>query len=254
MASFPELVVLSSVMGLSIYLSLPIILRKAVRSRTITVLNAAAIGILVFLLADIFSDAAPILYPNSGYVGDPLYVAVFGVCVAACFLVLYSTEHPPGGRHPNQTPMGLALIVAAAIGFQNLTEGLVFGSAWAAGAVALSTVVFVGFSLQNVTEGFPITSPLVGLGDRRLGAIAAIFLLGGLPTIVGGVVGFFYNSKLLDVVFDSLAIGAILYTIVPMLRISFRPADPPEPTYLKQRLVYLGLLLGFMVGFAVNAI
>jgi len=256
MANFPELVVLSSVMGLAIFLSLPIVLRKAVRSRTITVLNAAAIGILVFLLADIFSDVAPTLYPNPSdpYVADPTYVVVFAVCVAACFLVLLATEHPPGGRHRTLSPMGLSLMVASAIGFQNLTEGLVFGSAWAAGAVALSTVVFVGFSLQNVTEGFPITAPLVGKGDRRILLIAAIFLLGGLPTILGGVLGFFYSSTLLDVVFDSLAIGAILYTIVPMLRISLRPADPPEPTYLKQRLVYLGLLLGFLVGFAVNAI
>jgi len=256
MASFPELVVLSSVMGFSIYLSLPIILRKAVRSRTITLLNAAAIGILVFLLADIWGDVAPILYSNSSspYVADPTYVVVFAVCVSACYLALFSTEHPPGSRHRPQSPMGLAVIVAGAIGFQNLTEGLVFGSAWAAGAVALSTVVLVGFSVQNVTEGFPITAPLLGMADRRMGAIAAIFLLGGLPTIVGGVVGFYYSNTTLIVVFDSLAIGAILYTIVPMLRISFRPADPPEPTYLKQRLVYVGLVVGFLVGFAVNAI
>ncbi len=254
MASFLELVVLSSLMGLAIFLSLPVVLLKAVRSRTVTLLNAAAIGILVFLLADIFSDAAAFLYPNGALVGNARYMVAFGLGVAACYLVLFATEHPPQGRHRPQSPMGLSVIVAAAIGFQNLTEGLVFGAAWAGGLVALSTVVFVGFSLQNVTEGFPITAPLVGQGDRRVGAIVAVFLLGGLPTVIGGIAGYFYHNALLDVVFDALAIGAILYTIVPMLRISFRPADPPEPTYLKQRLVYIGLLIGFLVGLAVNAI
>ena len=65
MANFPELVALSTVMGLSIYLSMPVILYKRMASRTITVLNSAAIGILIFLLADIFSDVSPIIYPGS---------------------------------------------------------------------------------------------------------------------------------------------------------------------------------------------
>jgi hypothetical protein len=50
------LVALSAVMGLSIFLSMPIVFRKAMSSRTITLLNSAAIGILVFLLADLFLD------------------------------------------------------------------------------------------------------------------------------------------------------------------------------------------------------
>jgi zinc transporter, ZIP family len=256
MGGFLELIALSCVMGFSIYLSLPIVLKKAVRSRTITLLNAAAIGILIFLLADIWGDVAPTIYsnPSNPYVASPTYFAIFLVAVAACYLVLFASEHPPGGRHRPQSPMGLSLIVAGAIGFQNLTEGLVFGAAWSSGLLALSTVVLVGFSIQNVTEGFPITAPLVGQKERRLSVIAGILFLGGFPTIAGAALGYFYSSPELNLVFDSLAIGAILYTIVPMLRISFRPSDPPEPTYLKQRLVYLGLLLGFLVGFAVNAI
>ena len=148
----------------------------------------------------------------------------------------------------------MALIIALAIGFQNLTEGLVFGAAWAAGTVGLIGVIFVGFFLQNVTEGFPITSPFFGKAERRVGLLALFFLVGGLPTIAGGLVGYYWASTYLDILFDGLAIGAILYVILPMLRIAFRPADPPDATYLKQRLTYIGILAGFLIGFAVNAL
>jgi zinc transporter, ZIP family len=254
MADFPALVALSAAMGLSIYLSMPIIFRKAVGSRTITLLNSGAIGILVFLLADLFLDVGPTIYsdPTSGYLADGTYAFVFVLSVGLCFMILFFAEHRSKGS--SLSPAGIALIVALAIGFQNLTEGLVFGSSWAAGVAGLTTVVFVGFFLQNITEGFPITSPLLGAAERRAGMISIFFLIGGLPTIIGGVTGYFYNSEMLDLVFDSLAIGAILYSIIPMLRVAFRPADPPQATYLKQRLTYVGILAGFLVGFVVNAL
>jgi len=253
-ANFLLLAALATVMGLSIYLSLPIVLMKSMRSRTMTVLNAAAIGILVFLLADVFSNAAAIIYtnPSSSYLANPVYALTFALSVSLCFLVLYLVEHRSRGTA--LTPSMTALIIALAIGFQNLTEGLVFGAAWAAGTLGLVGVIFTGFFLQNVTEGFPIASPLLGRADKRLGVVALLFLVGGLPTVAGGIVGYFLTSNFLNLVFDSLAIGAILYCILPMLRIAFRPADPPDATYLKQRLTYLGVLLGFLVGFAVNAI
>ncbi len=253
MSTFAELVVLSFAMGFSIFLALPVILLKASRSRTMTLLNAAAIGILVFLLADIFSDVSPIIYTSGGYVANGGFAIAFFLAVALCFGLLFLLEHRPTSR-TSFTPLTTSLIVAIAIGFQNLTEGLVFGAAWAAGAVALSTVVFVGFFLQNITEGFPITSPLLGKSERRLGLISGFFLVGGIPTIVGGVAGYFYNSAFLVVIFDALAIGAILYCLLPMLRVALRPADPPEATYTKQRLVYLGVAIGFLLGFAVNAV
>ncbi|HXY46536.1 MAG TPA: hypothetical protein VEK13_01375 [Thermoplasmata archaeon] len=254
MANFPLLVALATLMGLSIYISMPIILMKSSRSRTMTVLNAAAIGILIFLLADVFSDASTIIYTNatSSYLASPGYAITFGVAVAVCFVALYLIEHR--SRNANLTPTMMALIIALAIGFQNLTEGLVFGAAWAAGTVGLIGVIFVGFFLQNVTEGFPITSPFLGKTERRVGLLSLFFLVGGLPTIAGGLVGYYWASAFLDLVFDALAIGAILYCILPMLRIAFRPADPPDATYLKQRLTYVGILAGFLIGFAVNAL
>ncbi len=254
MASFPTLLALATVMGFSIYLSMPILLRKSTGSRTITLLNSAAIGILIFLLADLFLDVGPTIYSNatSEFLANPTYATIFVVAVGGTFLALFFAEHRSKGA--TLAPEGLALIVALAIGFQNLTEGLVLGSSWASGALGLTTVVFVGFFLQNITEGFPIAAPFLGNVERRVGLIAGFFLIGGLPSVIGGVTGYFYNDPTLDLTFSSLAIGAILYSIIPMMRMAFRPAQPPDATYLKQRLTYVGILLGFLVGFAVNAL
>jgi zinc transporter, ZIP family len=264
MSDFLTFLLLTSAMGLSIFLSLPVILAKGMRSRTIVFLNAAAIGILVFLLADIFSDVAPLIAGSADYLTVPRLDVVFTGSVVVVYALLYAIDHRrsatvvtagPSTALPSTdaSPTRLAVIIAFGIGLQNLTEGLVFGAAWTAGALGLLVVIFVGFFLQNVTEGFPIVSPFLGQSKYNLPLLAGLFLLGGVPTILGGVVGYFYSSVTLDVLFDSLAIGAILYVIVPMLKVAFRPEPTPIESYLKQRLVYFGLLTGFVIGFLVNA-
>ena len=147
------------------------------------------------------------------------------------------------------------MIIALGIGLQNLTEGLVFGANWTAGVLGVLAVVFVGFFLQNVTEGFPIASPFLGTEARRgVPMMAGLFLVGGLPTIVGGAVGYFWSNNLFLVIFDALAIGAIAYVILPMLRVAFRPLDTREASVRRNQLVYLGAMVGFALGFVVNAI
>jgi zinc transporter, ZIP family len=264
MADFLTFFVLTALMGLSIFLSLPVILAKSMRSRTIVFLNAAAIGILVFLLADIFSDVAPLIAGSADYLTVPYLDVVFVAAVGGIFAFLYVIDHqrpapvegsPAGAAAAmvEHTPSRLALIIAVGIGLQNLTEGLVFGEAWVHGVLGLLIVIFLGFFLQNVTEGFPIVSPFLGQEKTDLRTVAALFLVGGLPTIAGGAIGYFYNNGTLDVLFDALAIGAILYVVVPMLKVSFRPESTPLGSFQKQRLVYFGLLVGFLLGFLVNA-
>jgi zinc transporter, ZIP family len=251
MANFNELVVLSAVMGLSIFLSLPIVLKKAMGSRTVVLLNAGAIGILVFLVADVYSNAAVIIFP-SGYVGDWTAMGLFLLGFLVAFLLLFAMARPSPGAQA-APPNSVALIIAVAIGFQNLTEGLVFGASWALGLSGVLLVIFAGFFLQNVTEGFPICAPYLGSDRPPLRRLTGFFLIGGLPTIGGGMLGYYWNSNYLDVFFDALAIGAIAYALLPMIKTALRPAATAEETRVRQDMIYVGLAVGFAVGFLVNA-
>jgi zinc transporter, ZIP family len=268
MGDFWIFMALTAAMGLSIFLSLPVVYSKKAQGRWAIGLNAAAIGILVFLLADVFSDVSPILYPH-GYVANLGYSVAFGISFLVAFLGLYFVDNIPRNAPrgvdagtssdpspgPDTVPRRTALIIALGIGLQNLTEGLVFGVNWTLGALGILAVVFVGFFLQNVTEGFPIASPFLGTNARRgVAMMAGLFLVGGLPTLVGGAIGYFWSNNLFLVIFDALAIGAIAYVILPMLRVAFRPLATKELSVRRNRLVYIGVMLGFALGFAVNAL
>jgi zinc transporter, ZIP family len=252
MLPFVEFVALSAVMGLSIFLALPIVLHPRARGRGATVLSAAAIGILLFILADIFGNVLPLLASPAAFQTQWEPDAVFLVAVLAAFLALVAIERPRDKPRSN-APAYTALVIAIGIGFQNLTEGLVFGSVWPAQETGLLAVIFVGFVLQNITEGLPIASPFLATGERPVRLLVWLFLLAGIPTILGAGLGYFANSASLDLAFDGLAIGSIAYVLLPMTKGAFRPAATPEATARKERLVYLGVLLGFAVGFLVNA-
>ncbi|MFG1530228.1 MAG: hypothetical protein AAFA34_03010 [Thermoplasmata archaeon] len=256
---------LTVAIGLSIFLSFPIVLnRRAMGGRTLVLLNAGAIGILAFLLADIFSDVAPLIASSTtAYLTDPALDLIFVVGVALAFGLLTLVEgRPIGGSvspaetEPTESAWRISFIIALGIGFQNLTEGLVFGAAWSAGQVGLLSVVFVGFFLQNITEGFPIVSPLLGHADAsaRWRRLSGLFLIGGVPTILGGFIGFRFSPVPLLIFFGALAMGAILYVVLPMLRGALRPQATAEATRYRARLVYWGILVGFLVGFVVNAL
>ena len=256
MNDFLLFMVLTSVMGLSIFFSLPVVYSKRAQGRWAVGLNAAAIGILVFLLADIFGDVAPILYP-SGYVANFGYSVAFAVAFVGAFVGLYAVDNFPrrAAAAREGGPRVTALIIATGIGLQNLTEGLVFGVNWTQGAIGILAVVFVGFFFQNVTEGFPIAAPFLGTTERRrVPTMVGLFLIGGLPTLIGGAIGYFWSNDLFLVLFDALAIGAIAYVVLPMLRIAFRPLDSAEAALRRNRIVYLGVMAGFLLGFVVNAI
>jgi zinc transporter, ZIP family len=255
MGDFGLFMILTAAMGLSIFLSLPIVYSKRAQGRWAVVLNAGAIGILLFLMADVFSDVSPILYP-SGYVANLGYTIAFLLAFLAAFGGLYFVDNLPSRVASADTgPRTTALIIALGIGLQNLTEGLVFGVNWTAGALGILAVVFVGFFLQNVTEGFPIASPYLGSGVKsRISTLFGLFLIGGVPTLLGGAIGYYWSNNLFLVIFDALAIGAIAYVILPMLRVAFRPLESRELSVARNRIVYVGVMLGFAIGFLVNAL
>jgi ZIP family zinc transporter len=236
-------------MGFSIYLTFPLVVSRSMGHNKTKLLNAIAIGILIFLIGDVFLDAAQSLYNGTlyGYGTSPAYDAIFTGAMAVGFLALLLAGHR---RKISLTPTQLSLIIALGIGFQNLTEGLLFGALGASiGFTGVTLAVLVGFILQNLTEGFPIAAPFAGPSGaaRPIGVIAGALAVGGVPTVMGGAVGFYLNATAFDMVFYGLAVGTMLYVILPMLRNLLTGADAARTS-----VAYAGVFVGFVIGFLVN--
>jgi ZIP family zinc transporter len=104
------------------------------------------------------------------------------------------------------------MTIAVAIGLHNFAEGLAIGVSAKAGAIGLATVLIIGFSLHNATEGFGIVGPLGGVRPSWAWLGVAGLIAGG-PTFLGTIVGYQVNSDPLELVFYALAGGAILYVM-----------------------------------------
>ena len=211
---------LGLVAGVTILLGLPIgrLRRPAPALRAL--LNAVAVGVLLFLVWDVLSAAwEPIdaalgeVHAGHGGLGAAVgYGALFagGLAVGLLGLVGYErwmgrrsaaprpANFGPGAAHAAELEQGgsrtlswtparrLALLIAVGIGLHNFAEGLAIGQAAAAGEIGLATLLVVGFALHNATEGFGITAPLAGdtdgNGTARRPSWALLLVLG----LIGG--------------------------------------------------------------------
>ncbi|MHB1709302.1 MAG: ZIP family metal transporter [Thermoplasmataceae archaeon] len=240
---------LSAIMGLSILITLPLVIGRRLSATKAKFLGAVAVGILIFLVADLFTDSAGIMYNGSieGYGTNAYFDLVFTLSLVSGFFLLFLAE---SRTKSSSSPYKLSLFIAIGIGFQNLSEGLVFGSSYnSIGLVGVTLVILAGFILQNITEGFPIASPFIGKQGLKVIPMVLLFLLGGVPTIIGGGAGYFYSSTTLNLVFDGIAIGTMFYVILPILRSILKDTDASTI-----KLVYIGSFLGFLLGFFVNLI
>ena len=85
---------------------------------------------------------------------------------------------------------------------------MAIGAAFALGEVALGTVLIIGFTLHNTTEGLAIVSPLAQ--ERvRVRDLVQLGVIGGAPTIAGAWLGGFLYSPVWSVVFLAIGAGAI---------------------------------------------
>jgi zinc transporter, ZIP family len=268
-----SIALLGAIAGLTIFLGLPIGRVRTPMPKTKALLNAVAIGILVFLLWDVLDhawspvDAALSKHDYAVAVRDG---AVMLGCIAIGLIGLVyfdrwiarrarrarmARPEGPGAAVAAARPAGvsrsaaveLSLLIAVGIGLHNFGEGLAIGNSAAAGELSLAVLLVIGFGAHNATEGFGIVAPLAAADVRpSWGRLALLGLIGGGPTFLGTLVGEQVTSDVLSIAFLALAAGSILYVVIELLAVARAMALKEITTW--------GILLGLALGFMTDAI
>ena len=260
--SASQIALLGAIAGFTIFLGLPLGRIRTTMPRLRSLLNAVAVGILVFLLFDVLEHAwEPIDEAAADRHAGPAlgYGLILGLGIAVGLLGLIYFDRWVAARNgrrvdPARTgwraPAGqLALLIATGIGLHNFAEGLAIGNSAASGEIALAVLLVIGFGLHNATEGFGIVAPLTAAGDAERpswGFLAVLGLIGGGPTFLGTLIGQRFTSEPVSVAFLALAAGSILYVVIELLAVGRRLS-------LKQTTGW-GILIGLALGFATDAI
>jgi ZIP family zinc transporter len=219
--SFGTTVLLGAFAGLTIFLGLPIARAKKLTPATIGLLNAFAIGILVFLVVEIAMNAViPVERAITAWHGGSAFpYALLGALLAGLILGLVglgavsTSLVKKTAKSVSDRPIVLASIIAVGIGAHNFAEGLAIGASAASGATALAAGLIIGFALHNATEGFGVAAPLAGKVIPSWGQIGIAGLVAGGPTFLGTMLGYTFYSPVLSVFFLSTAIGALVFVI-----------------------------------------
>jgi zinc transporter, ZIP family len=273
-----QTLLLGFIAGVTILIGLPLGRVRSPRPGLRQMLNALAIGILLFLVWDVLAHAwEPVdtalgrLHDGSAGIGPVFgYGALFllGLATGLLSLVYYESwlaarrqprNFGPGAMAPGELVAArpgiagwsaarrMSLLIAVGIGLHNFGEGLAIGGSAAAGEIGLATVLVIGFALHNGTEGFGIVAPLAAEGHRpSWGFLLLMGLIGGGPTLLGTAIGRQFTSPAMSVIFLTLAAGSILYVVIQLLGVAFKNG--------RKELIYYGVLLGLAAGFVTDMV
>jgi len=196
---------LGFIAGVTILLGLPVGRLRSPAPTLRALLNATAIGVLLFLFWDVLAaawgpidDALTSAHDGKGGIAAAAgYGVLFSAGLAAGLLSMVYYEKWMGRKVSQiQTPASgsgrtgpgamsvaelrtrrpsrmatwsaarrLSLLIAVGIGLHNFAEGLAIGQSAASGELALALLLVIGFGLHNATEGFGIVAPLAGDTD-----------------------------------------------------------------------------------------
>ena len=271
-----QLITLGAIAGFTIFLGLPIAAIKNLSNNKKGLLNALALGILVFLIIDVFGHAwesttgvSKEVFAGHVAASDAILALVTmfgGIAIGLVGLVMYETrmtgksipeilsvENIKGGDdHLKQlfheaNAYRIATMIAIGIGAHNFSEGLAIGQSYVAGEIGLAILLIIGFGAHNTTEGFGIAGPLSGLINRpRIRFLLMMGLIGGGPTFIGTILGSMWNSNLVFILFLSIAGGALVYVSMLMYNAGRK--------YTTNLVMMVGILIGLCAGFMTDLI
>ncbi len=248
--SFTSLLLLGAVAGFTIFLGLPIA-ALTTKPRMRSFLNALSVGVLVFLLIEIafkslemVEESAKAGFSGAGLTEPFILAAILVIGLSSGLLGLtFFEEHFIGSAmdsDPSVKSRRVSMMIATGIGLHNFSEGLAIGQEYAAGAFSLAILLIAGFAMHNMTEGFGIAAPLrLKKIDWKFLAMAGF--IGGAPTFFGTIIGSFYVSPALELLFLSLAAGSILYIVGELIHLGKLQGQ--------HRTAMIGILVGFFLAY-----
>ncbi len=250
---FARTVLLGAIAGFTIYLGLPVGRIKGMSEKTRTLLSMSSAGILLFLFLDIFQQlTTPIeeAITQARFSEFAVLLAIFILGFGVGLLGLIAFEQRfvrlPSAAGQALSPTRLALMIAIGIGLHNFSEGLAIGQSAGRGEIAFAALLIVGFGLHNATEGFGIVGPLAGRERPSWGFLGLAELIGGGPTFLGTMLGYYFVSTSMSVLFLSLAAGALVYIIGELFHVNRHPGTKFQAGW--------GIFIGFLFAYLTDLV